>query len=139
MIGRSSENYDLKNRTKLFAIQVIQLSKEFSKSFESQFIRKQLIRSAASVAANYRAARRGRSRREFIAKLSIVIEECDESCFWLELSAELGVIKSERCALSLQEGGELTAIFVVSRNTARTRLAQEIRAPHSRSRTPIIP
>ena len=139
MIDRASENYDLKKRTKLFAIQIIQLSKEFSKNFESQYVRKQLIRSAASVAANYRAARRGRSRREFIAKPSIVIEECDEACFWLELGAELGLVQAERCAPSLQEGGELTAIFVVSRNTARTRLAEEARNPQSRSRTPIIP
>lgn len=139
MIDRTSENYDLKNRTKTFAIRIIQLSKGFSKTFESQYVRKQLIRSAASVAANYRAARRGRSRREFIAKLSIVIEECDEACFWLELGAELGLVGSEECAPSLQEGGELTAIFVVSRNTARIRLAEELRTPKSRSRTPVIP
>lgn len=127
MITPGSDNYDLKKRTKRFAVEVIQLSRELASGFEAQYIRKQLIRSVASVAANYRAARRGRSRREFIAKLSIVIEECDEACFWMELGAELGFVKAERCASALQEGGELTAIFVVSRNTARARLTERPR------------
>jgi four helix bundle protein len=118
------DRYDLQKRTKSFAVQVIRLSKDFSKGYESQYIRRQLIRSAASVAANYRAARRGRSRREFIAKLSIVIEECDEASFWIELGAELKVCRKEQLHLVLQEANELTAIFVASRCTARKRLAE---------------
>lgn len=139
MLCPDSDNYDLKKRTRVFAVQVIQLSKFFPRNFESQYIRNQLIRSAASVAANYRAARRGRSRKEFIAKLSIVIEESDEACFWMELAVELGLVKPDCCASALQEGSELTAIFIVSRNTARRRLADEAGPTPPRSRTPVIP
>lgn len=139
MLGPESDNYDLKKRTRQFAVQVIRLSKAFPRAFESLYIRNQLIRSAASVAANYRAARRGRSRREFIAKLSIVIEESDEACFWMELAADLGFVESEGIAKALQEGSELTAIFVVSRNTARSRLAAESGSTRLRSRNPVVP
>lgn len=123
MIDGTADRYDLKKRTKSFAVQVIQISKAFSKSYEDQYLRRQLIRSAASVAANYRAAGRGRSRKEFIAKLSIVIEECDEASFWMELAEDLGICKSEKLQNILQEAHELTAIFVASRCTARKRLA----------------
>jgi four helix bundle protein len=139
MLSPQSDNYDLKNRTKQFAVRIIQLSKSFPRSFESQYVRKQLIRSAASVAANYRAARRGRSRKEFIAKLSIVIEESDETCFWMEMATELGFLKPECCSQALQEGGELTAIFVVSRNTARRNLVETTPLSQPRSRHPVLP
>ena len=138
MLGPQSENYDLKKRTQKFAVQVVHLSQGFPRTFEAQYVRNQLIRSAASVAANYRAARRGRSRREFIAKLSIVIEESDEACFWMELAAELGFLNAEYCAPAIREGNELTAIFVVSRNTARSRLAEE-GSGKTRSRNPVLP
>jgi four helix bundle protein len=80
-------------------------------------IGKQLLRSATSVAANYRAVCRARSKAEFAAKLNIVIEEADESLFWLELIAESGMLPVERLSELLKEADELTAIFVASRKT----------------------
>jgi four helix bundle protein len=125
MIKEPADRYDLKKRTKSFAVEVIRLSKDFSRGYESQYLRRQLIRSAASVAANYRAAGRSRSRKEFIAKLSIVIEECDEASFWMELATGLGICKGEGLEVALREADELTAIFVASRCTARSRLVEK--------------
>lgn len=78
----------------------------------------QLIRCAASVGANYRAACRARSRREFVAKLGVVLEEADESVFWIELILELGLVRGERADRLLSEGGELVAIIAAAKLTA---------------------
>jgi len=86
-------------------------------------IKRQLIRSATSVGANYRAACRARSRREFLSKLSIVEEEADESQYWLELLFELSRGRDDRLSNLQQESGELVAIFVASKKTARKGLA----------------
>lgn len=82
-------------------------------------IRRQLFRSGTSVGANYRAACRGRSKADFIAKLGVVLEEADESLFWLEILTEAGIVKRETAAPLLKEANELVAIFVASLNTAR--------------------
>ena len=82
-------------------------------------IRKQLFRSGTSVGANYRAACRGRSKADFIAKLGVVLEEADESLYWLEILAETQIVKPELVAPLLKEANELVAIFVASLNTAR--------------------
>ncbi len=79
----------------------------------------QLIRSGTSVAANYRAACRGRSKADFIAKMGIVEEETDESAFWIELLVEYGIMKPDKVAELLDEANQLTAIWVTSINTAR--------------------
>jgi four helix bundle protein len=81
---------------------------------------RQLLRSGTSVAANYRAVNRARSRAEFISKISIVVEEADESVFWLELLGESGVIRQERLEELLMEARELTAIFAASQRTAKS-------------------
>jgi len=78
----------------------------------------QLIRSGTSVGANYRAVCRARSRAEFISKLGIVIEEADESAFWLEIIIETNIIKERRIDLLLQETNEIVAIMVSSKNSA---------------------
>ena len=83
------ESQDLKDRTKVFAIRVVRLIRALPANLESRVIGAQLLRSATSVAANYRAVCRARSRAEFISKLGTVIEEADESCFWLELIIEI--------------------------------------------------
>ena len=75
---------DFQKRTKQFSLRIFKLSKAMPRTMESQVISRQIIRSASSVAANYRAACRGRSRAEFIAKLGIVEEESDETVFWLD-------------------------------------------------------
>ncbi|MCK5000678.1 MAG: four helix bundle protein [Anaerohalosphaera sp.] len=88
-------------------------------------IGKQLVRSGTSVGANYRAACQGRSRVDFISKLCVVIEEADESAFWLELIIEGELLDSGRVEPLLKEANELTAIFVSSLKTARLNKAEE--------------
>jgi len=80
---------------------------------------KQLLRSGTSVAANYRAVCRARSSAEFIAKMGIVIEEADETVFWIELLVESGIVQAESMQSLLQEANELLAIFAASAQTAR--------------------
>ena len=87
----------------------------------ARVIGNQLIRSGSSVGANYRAACRGRSKAEFIAKLGIVVEEADETCYWLELIIEGFLLAANLVDPLLQEANELTAIMVASRKTAGSR------------------
>ncbi len=110
---------DLKKRTKLFAINVIHFSKMLPKNDEGFIIKKQLIRCATSVGANYRAVCRARSSADFISKLAIVEEEADETCFWLEVLEESGMISKESVAKLYDESTQLTAIFSASRKTSR--------------------
>jgi four helix bundle protein len=110
----------LKNRTKTFSINIIYLTRFFPKNDEGFTIKKQIIRSATSVAANYRAVCRARSAADFISKIAIVEEESDETLFWLEVAIEIGLINSEQAAKLTDEANQLTAIFSASRKTART-------------------
>ena len=110
---------DLKNRTKLFSINIIYLTRDLPKNDEGFIVKKQIIRSATSVAANYRAACRGRSTADFISKIGIVEEESDETMFWLELLEETGILKTEKVAKMKREAKELTAIFTASRKTSK--------------------
>jgi four helix bundle protein len=112
---------DLKVRTKRYAIRVVELVNGVSQSVAGQVIVKQLIRSATSVGANYRAACRARSKAEFIAKLQIALEESDESLYWLELAKELRLSDDTELEKVAAEGNELTAIFVSALKTARSR------------------
>ena len=86
---------DLYNRTKMFAIRIVKLFQRLPKTEEARLIGRQLLRSGPSVPANYRAARRARSRAEFIAKLGAVVEETDESAFWLEFLVDTEILKEE--------------------------------------------
>jgi four helix bundle protein len=113
---------DFKDRTKKFAIRVIRLVDSLPRSRSTDCIGHQLLRSATSVGANYRAACRARSDAEFCAKLGIVEEEADESRFWMELLAESGKVKMELLADLLNEANELTAMTVASIKTARQRI-----------------
>jgi four helix bundle protein len=81
---------------------------------------KQLLRCGTSVGANYRAACRSRSRAEFISRLSIVVEEADEACYWLELLEETGIVPAKRLAELRKEADELTAIFNAARQTTKS-------------------
>ena len=109
---------DLKVRTRKFAINIFNFIDNLPNRRSSNIIANQLGRSASSVAANYRAACRGRSHSEFIAKLGIVEEEADESCFWLELIIDSGLLTEERIRPLLSEAGELVAIMAASRKSA---------------------
>jgi four helix bundle protein len=86
---------------------------------ETRVIGRQLLRSGTSVGANYRAVCRARSRREFISKISIVVEEADETVFWFELLIEAGIVSPKRLQQLLREANELLAIFAASLRTAR--------------------
>jgi len=112
----------LKARSKRFAIAVILMSRQFPRSLDAVVVAKQLIKSATSVAANYRAACRTRSPADFVSKISVVAEEADESEFWLELTLEARIVPAERIRRLLKESGELTAIFTASRDTAKKNL-----------------
>jgi four helix bundle protein len=109
---------DLKRRTKQFALRVIKLVDALPKTAAGRAIGGQLVRSGTAVGANYRAACRGRSKAEFIAKLGVVEEEADECGYWLELIIEAGLVKPELVNPLLQEANELTAIIASSRITA---------------------
>lgn len=110
---------ELKARTKTFALRIIALVDAMPRTQAGQTIGRQLLRSATSVGANYRAACRAQSRAEFAAKISIVVEEADETLYWLELLKESGLIASERLAELPREANELVAIAVSSRKTAK--------------------
>jgi four helix bundle protein len=114
-----SQSEQLRERTKSFALRIVKLFRALPKATEAQVIGKQLLRCGTSVAANYRAACRARSRAEFIAKLGVVLEEVDESVLWIEMLIDLGILKKERTAQLLGEARQLTAIFTASRQTAK--------------------
>jgi four helix bundle protein len=109
---------ELKQRTKKFALRVIKLVGSLRRNIECWAIGKQLIRSGTSVGANYRAACRGRSKAEFVAKLGIVEEEADETAYWLELIIEGGLLELGIVKPLLQEANELVAIMAASRKSA---------------------
>ncbi|MGB7599766.1 MAG: four helix bundle protein [Candidatus Sulfotelmatobacter sp.] len=109
----------LKARTKTFALRIIRVVRFSPHGAEGRIIGYQLLRAGTSVAANYRAVCRARSRPEFLAKLSIVIEEADESAFWLELLVESGLISEGKLKDLKSEANELVAIFNASRVTAK--------------------
>lgn len=108
----------LKLRTKEFAHNCIVATEVFPNTYVANHIKKQLIRRSTSVAANYRATCIAQSKPSFIAKISIVIEEVDESNFWLEFSLDEKVIKESNIKEILRESKELTSIFIASRKTA---------------------
>jgi four helix bundle protein len=112
---------ELKQRTKQFALKLINLVGLLPRSIEGQVIGKQLIRSATSVGANYRAACRSRSKAEFIAKLGIVEEEADETAYWLELIIEGGLLELKNAERILREANEIVAIMAASRKSASKR------------------
>ena len=110
---------ELKERTKKFALVIIKLVEELPNTNVGRTISNQIIRSGTSVAANYRAACRARSNADFISKINIVEEECDETLFWLEVIVESNLLKKEKLLYLLKEADELTAIFTASGKTAR--------------------
>jgi four helix bundle protein len=110
----------LKTRTKQFALRVIKMSQALPKTNAATVIDRQILRSATGMAANYRAVGRARSKAEFVAKIGIVIEEADETVFWLELLAESGIVKPEKLHEMLDEANQLLSIFSASGKTARS-------------------
>jgi four helix bundle protein len=116
----------LRARTKKFAIRTVQLFKALPKTDEARIMGKQVLRSGTSVAANYRAVCRSRSKAEFISKMGIVVEEADETTFWLELLHETGIVPEVRLRELLAETNELLAICAASLWTAKVRRANPV-------------
>ena len=113
------DNIELKRRTKQFALRCIKMSYALPDTSLGKHIRGQIIRSSTSVAANYRAACLAQSKAGFIAKLSIVVEEVDETLFWLEIIVEEKLLQKVKIESLVQKADELTAIFISARKTAR--------------------
>ena len=114
-----SKQEELRNRSKRFVLRIIHRFRHLPQSLEAQILGKQLLRSGTSVGTNYRAAGRARSKPEFIAKIGIVVEEADETVFWLECLGDSGTAKAERLQDLLKEANSLLAIFAASQRTAR--------------------
>lgn len=122
----------LKVLTKAFALAIVRLVDEFPNRRAGWVIGDQLMRSGTSVGANYRAASRARSRREFIAKMGIVEEEADESEYWLALAVDAGLIKPERVVQLRDDARHIVAKTVLSIRHAR---GAPLAAPHAPRRT----
>ena len=113
---------ELKLRTKKFSLEIIDLVEKMPNSIASRTISNQIIRSGTSVGANYRAVCRARSDKEFVSKMNIVLEEADETVFWLEIINEKKWLSDLEIQNVLDEGNQLTAIFVSSLKTVNARL-----------------
>lgn len=111
----------LKQRTAAFAVGVVRLFRTLPRASEARVIGNQLLRSGTSVAANYRSLLRARSRREFIARAGVVVEEADESLFWLDLLEVLQIASRATVQPLRSEANEFIAILVAARTTARKR------------------
>jgi four helix bundle protein len=109
----------MKERTKEFAKEIIRLCRKLPNDREGRLIGNQIFRSGTSIAANYRAACRARSKAEFISKLSVVEEEADETLFWLEIIDEMGIFKKVPLKTLMKENDEIIAIIVASIKTTR--------------------
>ena len=112
------EPNDLKKRTKEFAHKCVKLAMSLPKNSLGKHIQNQLIKSSTSVAANYRATCLSQSKKAFISKISIVVEEIDETTFWLEFILDENILQSQKINDLLAEAKELTSIFIASRITA---------------------
>ena len=110
---------ELKRRTKKFSLEVIKLVGALPNTRIADLFERQLVRSATSVGANYRAACRARSQADFISKIGVVEEEADESAYWLELLLETKIMNDSVARSLLVEADELTAIFTASGRTAK--------------------
>jgi four helix bundle protein len=108
---------ELLTRTKAFEMRILKLVDHLPRTTSGRAIGNQLVRSGTSVGANYRAACRARSRAEFAAKLGTVLEEADESLYWLELISEGKLIAESKLSLLLKEAAELTAILAAGRKS----------------------
>ena len=109
----------MKNRTKVYANRIVKVCSALPGNWVAQTLGKQLLRSGTSVGANYRAVCRAKSNADFINKLRIVEEECDESLFWMELLVDNNLVKAVRLSGLMKEANEILAMVVSSAKTAR--------------------
>jgi four helix bundle protein len=118
-VDGAKESEMLKDRTRRFALRILGVYRALPRTEEARILGKQVLRSGTSIGANYRAACRARSRAEFTAKLGIVLEEADETVFWLELMRDAGFFSDRKLRKIVQEANELVAIFVASMRTVK--------------------
>ena len=119
--GTGMDQDEMKRRTKLFALGIIQLVESLPKERTAGVLGGQLLRSGTSVGSNYRSACRAKSIADFISKMGIVEEEADESLYWMELIIEAGVEVNIKMDALMKEAGELLAITVASIKTAKNK------------------
>jgi len=117
----------------MFALRSLRLVDHLPRTMSGRAIGNQLVRSATSVGANYRAACRSRSRAEFAAKLGVVAEEADESVYWLELISEAKLLPEAKVTDLLKEANELTAIFTSARRTSSRNQTSNIKPQKSQT------
>jgi len=122
--GAVMETENLKNRTRSFSLNAVKFARVQPDSLMMRCARHQLARSATSVGANYREACRARSRKEFISKIEITLQELDESMYWLELLVEDGCRLPDLARDILSEANELTAMLTASAKTAKRNLSK---------------
>lgn len=116
---------ELKLRTKNFSLMVIDLVERLPNSISIRVIANQIVKSGTSVGANYRAVCRARSDREFVSKMNIVLEEADETLFWIEIIIAKQWMSNPELEAIWKEGNELTAIFVSSLKTVNNRINKQ--------------
>jgi four helix bundle protein len=118
---RTMNSKELCDRTMQFALRVLRLADALPKTVSGRTISAQIARAGTSVAANYRAALRGKSRADYVNKITIVLEEADEADFWLELIEQSELLRAQRIRPLREEASELVRIFNATRTTARNR------------------
>ena len=118
-MGPTVNSEAMKRRTKQLALVIIRLSRTLPQSPEARIIARQLLRSATSVAANYRAVCRARSTADFTSKLGLVLEEADETLFWLELLVDAEIARPDQVNMPLDEANQLVSMFVTSLRTVK--------------------
>ena len=119
---------EMKARTKTYAKRIVKVCEALPDNWVARTLGKQLLRSGTSVEANYRAVCRAKSTADFLNKLRIVEEECDESLFWMELLVECDLVRGARLGSLMQEANELLSITVAAARTTRTTNARAARA-----------
>lgn len=122
ILEESQMTYDLKNRTKLFSYKCFELCEMLPNTYFGKHLKGQLFRCSSSVAANYRATCCAQSKAAFVSKISIVIEEVDESAYWLDFIYENKILNNDLLIFLRKEAKELTAIFNSSRKTAKANI-----------------
>lgn len=120
---------ELQDRTKKFHIDIIKLCGDFPRNAAGFETAKQIIRAAGSVGANYRASMRAKSDADFIYKIQIVLEEADESHYWLEIIKEAEIKSGEEIERLIKEANELTAIFAATDRTAKANKINKTSSP----------
>ncbi len=116
---------DLKMRTKKFTLNILDIVDEIPYNASSKVIIYQISKSGTSVGANYRASCRARSDNEFLSKMNIVLEEADETLFWLEIIEERNLLKNDKIKKAILEANELVSIFVTIIKNTRKRIEND--------------